>query len=78
MPDSNYTRRAFTGGRYFKMTLHGDHRFLPLAWYALSSHCRMHKIKLDKTRPSIEIYHDNPVECEHSNQISTVLYIAIK
>ena len=39
-PLSNYTRREFKGGRYFKMTLHGDHRFLPLGWYALYSHCR--------------------------------------
>ena len=78
MPRSNYTRRVFKGGRYFKMTLHGDHEFLPLAWHALTSHCRMHKFKLDKKRPSIEIYHDDPAECEHSNQVSTVLYIAIK
>ena len=75
---SNYTRREFSGGRYFKMTLHGDHQFLPLAWYALSSHCRMHKIKLDKSRPSLEIYHDDPATTADSNQLGSTLYLAIK
>ena len=75
---SNYTRREFRGGRYYKMTLHGDHRFLPLGWYALSSHCRLHKIKLDPARPALEIYHNDPDELADSNQISSALYIPIK
>jgi predicted transcriptional regulator YdeE len=77
-PLSNYRRREFTGGRYFKMTLHGDLQFLPLGWYALSSHCRMHKIKLDKARPALEIYHDDSATVTDSNQIKTTLYIPIK
>jgi DNA gyrase inhibitor GyrI/ribosome-associated toxin RatA of RatAB toxin-antitoxin module len=77
-PHSNYTYRGFKGGRYFKMILHGDHEFLPMGWHALLSHCRMHKIKLDKTRPSLEIYQDSPAQCVHSNQVTTVLYIAIR
>jgi len=77
-PQSNYTRREFQGGRYFRMTLHGEHRFIPLAWYALSCHCRMHKIKLDRTRPSLEIYHDEPDQVTDSNEITTALYIPIK
>lgn len=77
-PLSNYTRRKFRGGRYYKMTLHGDHRFLPLGWYALSSHCRLHKIKLDPARPALEIYHGDPDELADSNQLSSALYIPIK
>ncbi len=75
-PSSNYTRRDLSGGAYFKMTLHGDHRFLPLAWYALESHCRMHKIKLDGRRPALEIYHDDADTTEDSNRLLTALYIA--
>jgi len=77
-PESNYARRDFRGGRYFKMTLRGDHSFLPLGWYALFSHCRMHKIKLDKSRPALEIYHDDPVQIDDSNRITTTLYLAIR
>ncbi len=77
-PLSNYTRREFRGGSYYKMTLHGDHRFLPLGWYALSSHCRLHKIKLDQARPALEIYHHDPDELADSNQLGTALYIPIK
>ena len=76
-PPSNYTRREFKGGRYFKMTLHGDHQFLPLGWVALSSHCRVHKIKLDRARPALEIYHNDSDEVADSNQISSALYIPI-
>jgi uncharacterized protein YndB with AHSA1/START domain len=77
-PLSNYTRREFRGGRYYKMTLHGDHRFVPLGWYALSNHCRLHKIKLDQARPALEIYHQDPDELADSNRISSALYIPIK
>lgn len=77
-PLSNYTRREFKGGRYFCMTLGGDHKFLPLGWYALSSHCRMHRVKPDMVRPALEIYHDNPAETGDSNQVRTALYLPIK
>ena len=77
-PASNYTRREFSGGRYFKMTLHGDHRFLPLGWHALTSHCRLHKVKLDPTRPALEIYHHDPQELTDSNQMTSALYLPIK
>ena len=77
-PSSNYTRRQFTGGEYYKLTLQGDHRFLPMAWNALFSHCRMYKIKIDKTRPALEIYHHDPAIVADSNQITTTLYLAIR
>ena len=60
------------------MNLRGDHRYLPLGWYALFSHCRMHKIKLDAARPALEIYHDDPRQTEDSNRILTALYLAIR
>ena len=75
---SNYTNRQFNGGNYFKVEVLGDHDFLPLAWYAAFSHCRMHKIKLDKSRPSLEIYHDNPAAIDDSKTIKTILYVAVK
>ncbi|MCP4387071.1 MAG: SRPBCC family protein [Gammaproteobacteria bacterium] len=76
-PNSNYTRREFKGGRYFSVTLRGDHRFLPLGWYALSCHCRMHRIKPDKSRPALEIYQADPTQTKDSNQVITTLYLAI-
>jgi len=77
-PQSNYTRREFKGGSYFHMTLHGDHGFIPLGWYALSCHCRMHRIKPDRSRPALEIYHAAPADVSDSNQIVTALYLPIK
>ncbi len=77
-PSSNYTRRQFRGGRYFKLVLHGTHRFLPLGWYALFSHLKMHGIKHDNTRPALEIYHDDPAASIDSNTVMTALYLPIK
>ena len=77
-PASNYQPRDFAGGRYFKMSLQGDLRFLPLGWHALSSHCRMHKIKQDSTRPALEIYHEDPGTAPDCNHLTTTLYLPIR
>ena len=77
-PGSNYTLRQFVGGEYYKVEVGGDYEFLPLAWYAALTHCRMHRIKLDKSRQSLEIYHDNAENLGDSNQATTVLYLPIK
>ncbi len=78
LSECGYPTRQFSGGCYFQTELLGDHEFLPLAWYAAFSHCRMHKIKRDKSRPSLEIYHKNPESVEDSNQVRTILYLPIK
>ena len=77
-PLSNYRQRSFDGGHYFKMTLQGDLRFLPLGWHALASHCRMHKIKTEPTRPALEIYHQDPGATDNSNQQLTTLFLPIR
>jgi len=77
-PGSNYTRREFRGGAYFKMTLRGAHRFLPLGWYALYSHCRLLRLHVDRSRPALEIYHSVPADTADSNRITTVLYAPLK
>ena len=77
-PASNYTEREFHGGRYFRITLRGDHRFLPLGWYALYSHCRMHRRKIDRSRPALEIYQQPPQQGADSNRTTTALYAPLK
>jgi hypothetical protein len=77
-PGSNYRKRSFSGGQYYRMTLHGDLKYLPLAWYALANHCRLHKIKTEPSRPALEIYRDDPGEIEDGNRVVTTLYLPIK
>ena len=77
-PESNYSSRSFDGGHYFKMTLRGDLKFLPLAWSALGRHCRMHGIKVDPSRPALEIYQNDPGKISNSNEVVTSLYLPIK
>ena len=77
-PTSNYQQHSFSGGHYFKMTLQGDLMFLPLAWYAFASHCRLHKIKSESTRPALEIYQLDPAKDDIGNQTVTTLYLPIR
>ena len=77
-PASNYTQREFRGGGYLRMTLRGNHQFLPLGWHALYSHCRLQGLKVDRSRPALEIYHATPAETADSNQVTTVLYAPLK
>jgi predicted transcriptional regulator YdeE len=77
-PASNYTQREFLGGRYCKLTLRGDHRFLPLGWHALYSHCRLYRRKIDRARPALEIYQHPPQQAPDSNRIETALYAPLK
>jgi len=65
---SGYQIRSFKGGEYLRTEVTGDQAFLPLTWYAVFSHCRMHKIKIDSSRHSLEIYHDT----------KTILYLPLK
>jgi hypothetical protein len=77
-PPSNYQLRRFTGGRYIKITLRGDLRFVPLGWHALASHCRLHKLKIEPQRLALEIYGDDPGAAIDSNRTITTLYLPIK
>ena len=78
MPVSNYQTRKFGGGDYFKLSVRGDLEFLPLAWHALASHCRLFKIKLDRRRPALEIYAEDPGYDRAEKPTTTTLYLPIK
>ncbi len=66
------------GGRYFKVEVRGSYDFLESAWYSAMSHIRMLKLKQDRSRPSLEVYENDPCSVEHSNEIRTSLHIPIK
>ena len=42
------------------------------------SHLRMHKIKQDRSRPSLEVYDNDPDAVSHSTEILTRLYVPIQ
>ena len=66
------------GGRYFKVSVQGSYSFLGLAWYAANSHLRMHKFKRDRSRPSLEVYENDPRAVSSSNELLTTLYLPLK
>ena len=78
MPTSNYQTREFSGGDYFRLSVRGDLEFLPLAWHALASHCRLFKIKVDRQRPALEIYAEDPGYADGDKPTTTTLYLPIK
>ncbi len=70
--------KTYTGGRYYKTTLHGSYEFLELAWYQAYSHLRMQKIKPASGRAALEMYEVDPAAVSHTNELITSIYIPIK
>ena len=74
----NYTLKQLGAGKYYQVKVKGSYQFLELAWYAAMAHVYMLKQKMDKSRPSIEVYVTDDETVEHSNELETVLFIPIK
>ncbi len=74
----DFQYKDFSGGKYFKVTLQGSYEFLELAWYSAMSHLRMIKLKQDKSRPTYEVYENDPGEVASTNEILTTLFIPIR
>ena len=73
----NKIRQSIEFSRPFK-SVKGNYEFLELAWYSAYAHLQTMKIKVDKTRPSLEIYENDPESCTSSNDWLTGIYIPVK
>ncbi|WP_296805395.1 SRPBCC family protein [Thiocapsa sp.] len=69
--------KEFDGGRYFLTELRGSYDFLESAWHSLTAHLRMYRIKQDRTRPSLEVYAEDPRSVGHENEILTQIFVPI-
>ena len=78
VPDGAFVRKTLGGGKYFKISLQGSYDFLEVTWYSAMAHMRMHKLKMDTSRPSFEVYQNDPATVAHTNEIQTSLYIPIR
>ncbi len=74
----NYTLKHFDGGRFYQICLMGSYEFLELAWYSAIAHVKMMKLKVDQTRPMLEIYENDPRQIADTNELQTTLYIPLK
>lgn len=77
-PDGDFVRKTLGAGKYSKVSVEGSYNFLELAWYSAMNHIRMLKLKMDKSRPSLEVYENDPETVAHTNEIHTSLYIPIR
>lgn len=68
---------TFGEGRYFVATYRGHYDFLGSAWNATYGHAKMDKLKVDNSRPALEIYDVNPMQATHSNDWVTRLCIPL-
>ncbi len=73
-----YQLKTLGGGRFYKVFVVGDYKFLELAWYSAMVHVRMYTFKYDKNRASLEVYKNDPERLNSTNDLLTTLYIAIK
>jgi Polyketide cyclase / dehydrase and lipid transport/GyrI-like small molecule binding domain len=65
-------------GRYFQVTMHGNYDFVGHVWNAAYGQAKMQKLKIDKSRPALEIYTVNPMQGPNSNDWETKLCIPLK
>jgi hypothetical protein len=65
-------------GPCFQVRYQGSYQFLGSAWNAAMGQVRMQKLKIDKSRPSLEIYTNTPDQVTHSNELVTLLQIPLK
>lgn len=77
-PAGEFERKELGGGRYFRVSVQGSYDFLESAWYSTMSHMRMYKLKQDKSRPTLEVYENDPRETRHSNDVRTTLYVPLR
>lgn len=71
-------QKTLAGGRFYKVVLQGDYRFLGATWNAAMGHVRMEKFKYDKSRASLEVYANDMGELPNSNDWLTEIYIPIR
>lgn len=69
---------TFGEGRYFVATYKGNYDFIGSAWNAVHGHAKMDKLKVDNSRPALEIYDVNPMQATHSNDWVTRLCVPLK
>jgi effector-binding domain-containing protein len=69
---------TLTAGPCFQVRYQGSYQFLGSAWNAAMGQARMQKLKLDKSKPSLEIYTNTPDTVAHSNELVTLLQIPLK
>ena len=65
-------------GKFHQTQLKGSYNFLKLAWYSAISHLKMTKVKMDWSRPCVELYENDPNKIENSNELVTSIYIPTK
>lgn len=70
--------KRFAGGKYYQVTLLGSYDFLELAWYAAYAHLRMYKRRIDKRRPTLEVYENDPGDTPNRNDLRTTLYLPLR
>lgn len=72
------TLLQLAAGPCFQVRYQGSYQFLGSAWNAAMGQVRMQKLKIDKSKPSLEIYLNTPDQVAHSNELVTLLQIPLK
>ena len=70
--------KNINSGKFHQTQLKGSYNFLKLAWYSAISHLKMTKVKMDWSRPCVELYENDPNKIENSNELVTSIYIPTK
>lgn len=75
--DTTYAQ-TYAGGKYMKVRMYGSYAYMEHAWHSAMNHMRMKKYKMDKKRPSLEVYEVDMLKAKSPNEYVTDLYVPIK
>lgn len=76
--DDKYQVKTLKGGRFHQTQLKGSYRFLQSAWHCAITNVKMHKIKMDWGRPSVELYENDVREIKDTNELVTSIFLPVK
>ena len=70
--------KTYPGGKYFQLDYYGSYQYMSLAWYTAMNHIRMKRLKMDKSRPSMEVYETDPRKVKSPDKYKTVILVPVK
>jgi effector-binding domain-containing protein len=73
-----FSLKRIGGGRYYATELMGSYEFLGPLWYSIMAHLRMHRIRQDRTRSSLEVYVIDPSRVSDSNALLTRILVPVR
>ena len=73
-----YACKSYPAGLFCQVVLQGSYDFLDLAWTQAFAYLRANKLKFDRRRLAMDLYHKTPSNTTNPDEYVTSLYLPVK